>query len=151
MVDIQKGLVNITSSVDPAEILCRDNTTVLLYDSELVKSEVQPAVCDMPLNDTMILLSTLVDHINLTALRELYIPDNFNPEVIIDLVEQLQELQRFPSVQVSDDWLLVSVCLSVYVTRSRRAHVQRTESPELATTYTWCQVRVLYTYSCSLV
>ena len=47
------------------------------------------------------LLLTLVEHVNTTALYELYFPDGFDPELLLKLVMQLQELNNMPTVQVS--------------------------------------------------
>ena len=82
------------------QVLCRDNTTVLIYDSVAAEAEVQSTICNMTTDQLRILLVTIVEHVNITALRELYIPDDFDPQVILRLGQQLQELQNLPSVQV---------------------------------------------------
>lgn len=101
MVDIQRRLVDIINSTDPVEILCQDNTTVLVYDSEQVKDRVKSEMCNLTRDQQELLLMTIVDHLNLTAVRELYFPDGFNPLIVLELAENLQELMNMPSVQVS--------------------------------------------------
>lgn len=101
MVEIQQRLVNIVNETSPREILCQDNTTVLVYDSDEVKDEVKPRICNMSRDELELLLMTIVDHVNITALWELYFPDGFDPIIFFELAQNLQELSEMPTIQVS--------------------------------------------------
>ena len=74
---------------------------MLIYDNVEVKDEVEGPVCNMTQEHLRILLDTIVEHANFTAVRELYFPDGFDPQLILKLYTNLQELGRMPTVEVS--------------------------------------------------
>ncbi|XP_067930677.1 phospholipid-transporting ATPase ABCA1-like [Watersipora subatra] len=100
MAEVQQHLLKILENASSSEVLCNADSTVLIYDSPEIESEVETPMCN--LNDTQqkLLLDILVEHINTTALREVYFPDGFDPEVLLELAKQLQQLRDMPSVQV---------------------------------------------------
>lgn len=82
------------------EVLCQRNTTILIFDSEEQRQQIQTELCSLSESDLNTVLMVMEDHLNVTAVRELYFPDGFNPEEVLEAVYLMQKLRDMPSVQV---------------------------------------------------
>lgn len=103
VVEIQRRLLDILNDTDPREVLCRDNSTILVYSDDSLRSEVQGPMCNMTQQHLTLLLDTIVEHVNVTAVYQIYFPDGLELGLVYEVIEQVQELRSFPTVQVSLD------------------------------------------------
>ena len=101
VVEIQQRLLAILNDTDPREVLCRENTTLLIYDTPELQKEVHDPICNMTLEHLQSVFELIVIHFNLTEVSRLYFPDGMlELELIAEIAIQLQELRQLPTVQV---------------------------------------------------